>query len=65
MFLWNNMQPSCPELQSDAFKISSIFGPFPMSSVGKLSYLSVVSWPDLSFVVQFLGQVLKNLFTEH
>ena len=36
-----------------------------MSSVGKLNYLSVVSRPDLNFVVSSLGQVLKNPSHDH
>ena len=51
---------SCPDLESvtfkDIYKIRSLY----MSLVGKLNYHSVVSRPDLSFVVSSLSQVLKN-----
>ena len=36
-----------------------------MSLVRKLNYLSVVSRPDLSFVVSSLSQVLKNPSHDH
>ena len=36
-----------------------------MSLVGKLNYLSVVSRPDLRFVVSFLSQVIKDPSHDH
>ena len=50
---------SCPDLESDTFKVLFKIRSLFMSLVGKLNYLSVVSRPDLSFVVSFLSQVLK------
>ena len=56
---------SCLDLESDSFNYLSKFRSLYMSLVGKLNYLSVVSRPDLSFVVPFLSQVLKNPFHDH
>ena len=49
---------SCPDLESDTFKDLSKIRSLYMSLVGKMKYLSVVSRPDLSFVVSSLSQVL-------
>ena len=51
---------SCPDLESGTFKDLSKIRSLYMSLVRKLNYLSVVSRPDLSFVVSSLRQVLKN-----
>ena len=51
---------SCPHLESDTFKDFSDVRSLYMPLVGKLNYLSVVSRPNLSFVVSSLSQVLKN-----
>ena len=56
---------SCPDLESDNFKDLSKIRSLYMSLVGKLNYLSVVSGPDLIFVVSSLSQVLKNLSHDH
>ena len=56
---------SCPDLESDTFKDLSKIRSFYSSLVGKLNYLSVVSRPDLSFVVSSLSQVLKNPSHDH
>ena len=56
---------SSPDLESDTFKDLSQFRWFSMSLIGKLNYLSVVSRPDLSFVVSSLSQVLKNPSHDH
>ena len=56
---------SFPDLESDTFKCLSIIRSLYRSLVGKLNYLSVVSRPDLSFVVSSLSQVLENFFHEH
>ena len=50
----------CPDLETDTSKDLSKIRSLYMSLVGKLNYLSVVSRPDLSFVVSSLSQVLKN-----
>ena len=55
-----NDKSSCLDLQSDTFKDLSNIRSLFMSLVGKLNYLSVVSRPDLNFVVSFSSQVLKN-----
>ena len=55
---------SCPEIDSSSFKDLSTVRSLYMSLVGKLNYLSVVSRPDLCFVVSSLSQVLKNLSQE-
>ena len=55
----------CPELDSNEFRDLSKMRTLYMSLVGKLNYLSVVSRPDLSFVVSSLSQVLKNPAQEH
>ena len=52
---------SCPDVESDVFKDLSKIRSFYMSLVGKPIYLSVVSSPDLSFVVSSLSHVLENL----
>ena len=56
---------SCLDLESDTFrdlyKIRSLY----RSLVGKLNYVSVVSRPDLSFVVSYVSQVLKNFSHDH
>ena len=49
---------SCPDLEFDTFKDSSKTRSLYMSLVGKLNYLSVVSRPDLSFVVRYLRILL-------
>ena len=54
-----------PDLEADTFKHLSKIRSLYMSLVGKLNYLSVVSRPDLSFVVSSLSQVLKNLSHDH
>ena len=56
---------SCPDLESDTFKDLSKIRSLYMSLVGKLIHLSVVSRPDLSFVVSSLSQVLKNPSHDH
>ena len=56
---------SCPDLESDTFKDLSKIRSLHMSLVGKSNYLSVVSRPDLSFVVSSLSQVLKNPSHDH
>ena len=56
---------SCPDLEFDTFKDLSEIRLLYMSLVGKLIYLSVVSRPDLSFVVSSLSQVLKNPSQDH
>ena len=56
---------SCPDLESDTIKDLSKIRSLYMSLVGKLNYLSVVSRPDLSFVVSSLSQVLKNPSQDH
>ena len=56
---------SCPDLDSDTFKDLSKIRSLYMSLVGKLNYLSVVSHPDLKFVVSSLNQVLKNPSHDH
>ena len=56
---------SCPVLESDSFNDLSKIRSLYMSLVGKLNYLSVVSRPELSFVVPSLSQVLKNPFHDH
>ena len=57
---------SCwPELDSNEFRDLSKMRTLYMSLVGKLSYLSVVSRPDLSFVVSSLSQVPKNPAQKH
>ena len=56
---------SCPDLESNTFKDLSKIRSLYMSLVGKLNYLSVVSRPDLSFVVSSLGQILKNPSHDH
>ena len=55
----------CPEKDSFSFKDLSKVRSLYMSLVGKLNYLSVVSRPDLRFVVSSLSQVLKNPSPEH
>ena len=55
----------CPELNSNEFRDLSKMRTLYMSLVGKLNYLSVVSRPDLSFVVSSLSPVLKNPAQEH
>ena len=56
---------SCPDLESDTLKDLSKIRSLYMSSVGKLNYLSIVSRPDLSFVVSFLSEVLTNPSHDH
>ena len=56
---------SSPDLESDTFEDLSKLRSLYMSLVGKLNYLSVVSRPDLSFVVSSLSQVLKNPSHDH
>ena len=56
---------SCPDLESDSFNDLSKIRSLYMSLVGKLNYLSVVSRPDLNFVVSSLSQVLKNPSHDH
>ena len=56
---------SCLDLESDTFKDLSKIRSFYMSLVGNLNYLSVVSRPDLSFVVSSLSQVPKNPSHDH
>ena len=56
---------SCPDLETDIFKDLSKIRSLYMSLVGKLNYLSVVSRPDLSFVVSSSSQVLKNPSHDH
>ena len=56
---------SRPDLESDTFKDLSKTRSLYMSLVGKLNYLSVVSRPDLSFVVSSLSQVLRNPSHDH
>ena len=56
---------SCRDLESDTFKGLSKLRSLYMSLVGKLNYLSVVSRPDLSFVVSSSSQVLKNPSHDH
>ena len=56
---------SCPDLESDTFKDLSKIRSLYMSLVGKLNYLSVVSRPDLSFVVSSFSQVLTNRSHDH
>ena len=56
---------SCPDLESDTFRDLSKIRSLCMSLVGKLNYFSVVSRPDLSFVVSSLSQVLTNPSHDH
>ena len=56
---------SCLDLESDTFKDLSKIRSLYMSLVGKLNYHSVVSRPDLSFVVSYLSQILKNPSHDH
>ena len=56
---------SCPDLESDTFKDLSKLRSLYMTLVGKLNYLSVVSRPDLSFVLSSLSQVLRNPSHDH
>ena len=56
---------SCPDLESDTFKDLSKIRSLYMFLVGKLNYLSVVSHPDLSFVVSSLSQVPKSPSQDH
>ena len=55
----------CPDLESDTFKDLSKVRSLYMSWLGKLKYPSVVSRPDLCFVVSSLSQVLENPFHDH
>ena len=56
---------SCPDLESDIFKELSKIRSWYMFLVGKLNYLSVVSRPNLSFVVSSLSQLLENPSHHH
>ena len=56
---------SCLHKESDTFKDLSKIRSLYMSFVGKLNYLSVVSRPDLTFLVSSLSQVLKNPSHDH
>ena len=56
---------SCPDLEADTFKDLCKTRSLSMSLVEKLNYLSVVSRPDLSFVVSSLSQILRNLSHDH
>ena len=60
-----NDKSSCPDLESDTFKDLSKIRSLYMSLVGKSNYHSVVSRPDLSFVVSSLSQILKNPSHDH
>ena len=55
----------CPDLETDTFNDLSKIRSLYMSLVGKLNYLSIVSRPDLSFVVSSLSQVLKSPSLDH
>ena len=55
----------CPDLEADTFKDLSKNCSLYMSLIEKLNYLSVVSRPDMSFVVSSLSQVLKNLSRDY
>ena len=54
-----------PQFDSKEFRDLSKMRTLYMSSVSKLNHFSVVSRPDLSFVVSSLSQVLKNPAQEH
>ena len=56
---------SCPDLESDTFKDLSKIRSLYICLVGKLNYLSLVSRPDLSFVVSSSNQILKNRSHDH
>ena len=56
---------SFADLEFNTFKDLSTNHSLYMFLVGKKNYLSVASHPDLSFVVSFLSQVLKNPSHDH
>ena len=56
---------SCTDLESDTFEDLSKIRSLYMFLHGKLNYLSVVSRPDLSFVVSSSSQVLKKPSHDH
>ena len=56
---------SCLDSKSDTFNDLPEIRSLYMSLLGKVNYLSVFSRPDLSFVISFFSQVLKNPSHDH